>query len=195
MAAFKGHDEIAIEGHNIKLGRGGIREIDSSCRPSSSSPEGAIPNCAAGRRWRRLKDLAEGGWISRDATRDLSEAYCFLRAVEIGCKWSRMSRPTRCPPSATRSTALRAFLGRMGAMPSRARCSTPAQGAAALRAAVRDAPAAEPRAARWPFPAEKDAVETLDKLAAMGFRRPVEASQAVRRWLGRNWRALSSRSS
>ena len=28
MAAYKGHDEIAIEGHNIKLGRGGIREIE-----------------------------------------------------------------------------------------------------------------------------------------------------------------------
>src|SRR5213075_2218025 len=28
MAAYKGHDAIAIEGHNIKLGRGGIREIE-----------------------------------------------------------------------------------------------------------------------------------------------------------------------
>ena len=28
MHAFRGHDEIAVEGHNIKLGRGGIREIE-----------------------------------------------------------------------------------------------------------------------------------------------------------------------
>ncbi|MBN8919723.1 MAG: bifunctional [glutamine synthetase] adenylyltransferase/[glutamine synthetase]-adenylyl-L-tyrosine phosphorylase, partial [Rhizobiales bacterium] len=26
--AYRGHDEIAIEGHNVKLGRGGIREIE-----------------------------------------------------------------------------------------------------------------------------------------------------------------------
>src|SRR5262249_13289561 len=26
--AYRGHDEIAVEGHNIKLGRGGIREIE-----------------------------------------------------------------------------------------------------------------------------------------------------------------------
>src|SRR5260370_27554664 len=25
---YRGHDEIAVEGHNIKLGRGGIREIE-----------------------------------------------------------------------------------------------------------------------------------------------------------------------
>ena len=26
--AYRGHGEIAVEGHNIKLGRGGIREIE-----------------------------------------------------------------------------------------------------------------------------------------------------------------------
>ncbi|WP_164076680.1 hypothetical protein, partial [Stenotrophomonas maltophilia] len=26
--AFRGHDALAVEGHNIKLGRGGIREIE-----------------------------------------------------------------------------------------------------------------------------------------------------------------------
>src|SRR5207249_5031208 len=26
--AYRGHDQIAVEGHNIKLGRGGIREIE-----------------------------------------------------------------------------------------------------------------------------------------------------------------------
>ncbi len=28
MNAYKGHSEIAVEGHNVKLGRGGIREIE-----------------------------------------------------------------------------------------------------------------------------------------------------------------------
>src|SRR5262249_11062532 len=26
--AYRGHDQIAVEGHNIKLGRGGIREVE-----------------------------------------------------------------------------------------------------------------------------------------------------------------------
>ena len=33
--AYKGHGEIAIEGQNLKLGRGGIREIEFSCKRSS----------------------------------------------------------------------------------------------------------------------------------------------------------------
>jgi len=33
--AVKGHRDIAVGGHNIKLGRGGIREIEFFARPSS----------------------------------------------------------------------------------------------------------------------------------------------------------------
>src|SRR5439155_27106274 len=53
-----------------------------------------------------------------------------------------------------------------------------------------DAPAAEASRRALAFPPDKDATETLDKLATMGFRRPVEASQAVRRWLAGEYRSL-----
>jgi len=43
-----------------------------------------------------------------------------------------------------------------------------------------DAPAAEASRRALAFPPDKDDTETLDKLAAMGFRRPLEVSQAVR---------------
>src|SRR5262249_10373749 len=46
-----------------------------------------------------------------------------------------------------------------------------------------DAPALAARRHALSFPPEGDSRETLDGLAAMGFRRPVEASAAVRRWL------------
>src|SRR5258708_9977481 len=57
-----------------------------------------------------------------------------------------------------------------------------------------DAPAAEASRRALAFPADKDAVETLDKLAAMGFRRPVESSQAVRRCLAGSYRPLTGTS-
>ncbi len=40
--AFRGHDVVAVEGHNVKLGRGGIREIEFFVQTSSSLPAGAI---------------------------------------------------------------------------------------------------------------------------------------------------------
>src|SRR5438045_9611184 len=53
-----------------------------------------------------------------------------------------------------------------------------------------DAPAAEASRRALSFPSEKDDPETLDKLAAMGFRRPLEVSNAVRRWLAGEYRSL-----
>ena len=53
-----------------------------------------------------------------------------------------------------------------------------------------DAPAAEASRRALKFPPSTDDTETLDKLAAMGFRRPLEVSQAVRRWLSGEYRSL-----
>ena len=36
--AYRGHGDIAVEGHNIKLGRGGIREIEFFAQTNSSLP-------------------------------------------------------------------------------------------------------------------------------------------------------------
>ena len=55
-----------------------------------------------------------------------------------------------------------------------------------------DAPAAEASRRALAFPADKDDTDTLDKLAAMGFRRPLEVSQTVRRWLAGEYRSLKS---
>jgi [glutamine synthetase] adenylyltransferase / [glutamine synthetase]-adenylyl-L-tyrosine phosphorylase len=53
-----------------------------------------------------------------------------------------------------------------------------------------EAPAAEASRRALAFPPDKDDTETLDKLAAIGFRRPLEVSHAVRRWLGGAYRSL-----
>ena len=54
------------------------------------------------------------------------------------------------------------------------------------------APAAEASRRALVFPTAKDDTETLDKLVAMGFRRPLEVSHAVRRWLSGEYRSLRS---
>jgi glutamate-ammonia-ligase adenylyltransferase len=55
-----------------------------------------------------------------------------------------------------------------------------------------DAPKADASRRALSFPPDKDDTATLDKLAAMGFHRPLEVSTAVRRWLSGEYRALKS---
>jgi glutamate-ammonia-ligase adenylyltransferase len=193
MAAYKGHDEIAIEGHNIKLGRGGIREIEFFVQTQQLIAGGRHPELRERRTLTTLEDLAKGGWISRDAARDLAEAYRFLREVEHRLQMVADEQTHTLPDERDELERFARFLG-----------FADRDGFAAvliehLRKVQRhyarlfeDAPAAEASRRALSFPPEKDDTETLDKLSAMGFRRPLEVSHMVRRWLAGEYRSLKS---
>jgi len=80
--AFKGHGAIAVEGHDIKLGRGGIRDVEFFAQTQQLIAGGRHPELRTRGTLETLKQLARGGWIAADAERDLSEAYLFLRRIE-----------------------------------------------------------------------------------------------------------------
>ena len=80
--AFKGHGAIAVAGHDIKLGRGGIRDIEFFAQTHQLIAGGRHPELRTKGTVETLERLAEGGWISTQAVQDLSRAYRFLRRVE-----------------------------------------------------------------------------------------------------------------
>jgi len=80
--AFKGHGAIAVEGHDIKLGRGGIRDIEFFAQTQQLIAGGRHPELRTRGTIETLKGLAAGGWIAPEAARELTEAYLFLRRIE-----------------------------------------------------------------------------------------------------------------
>ena len=80
--AYKGHGAIAVEGHDIKLGRGGIRDIEFFAQTQQLIAGGRHPELRSRGTIETLERLAEGGWIAKEAASDLTEAYLFLRRVE-----------------------------------------------------------------------------------------------------------------
>lgn len=78
----KGHAEIAIRGHNVKLGRGGIREIEFFVQTQQLIAGGRNPLLRERATLKMLGYLAELGWIDHDISRELKSRYCFLRDVE-----------------------------------------------------------------------------------------------------------------
>ena len=120
----------------------------------------------------------------------MKAAYRFLRKVEHRLQMVDDEQTQTLPAEREGLERFARFLGfaeprrlrRGAARPSR-------QGAAALRAAVReDAAGAERPALR--FPPDADDRETLDRLAELGFRKPLEASAMVRHWLAGGYRSL-----
>ncbi|MEJ2118005.1 MAG: bifunctional [glutamine synthetase] adenylyltransferase/[glutamine synthetase]-adenylyl-L-tyrosine phosphorylase, partial [Alphaproteobacteria bacterium] len=80
--AHKGHAEIAIEGHNLKLGRGGIREIEFFVQTQQLIAGGRQPDLRVRGTLTALEKLAERGWITGETATEMGEAYHFLRGLE-----------------------------------------------------------------------------------------------------------------
>ena len=80
--AYRGHGDIAVEGHNIKLGRGGIREIEFFAQTQQLIAGGRHSELRGRETVATLAALAAGGWIDAAARDALTAAYYFLRRVE-----------------------------------------------------------------------------------------------------------------
>jgi [glutamine synthetase] adenylyltransferase / [glutamine synthetase]-adenylyl-L-tyrosine phosphorylase len=189
--AYRGHAEIAVEGHNIKLGRGGIREIEFFVQTQQLIAGGRHPELRERETLVTLGTLAEGGWIDASARADLDAAYRFLRVVENRLQMVADEQTHTLPtdPGALDRFARFAGFADRDAF------------AAALLEHLRNvqrhyatlfenAPVLQPEQQALAFPADTDDPVTLDKLSEMGFQKPLEASARVRGWLAGGPRSL-----
>ena len=191
--AYKGHGEIAIEGHNVKLGRGGIREIEFFVQTQQLIAGGRHPELRGRDTLAMLKVLADGGWISAQARDELAAAYDFLRRVEHRLQMVADEQTQTLPADLEDMERFARFLG------FESRDAFAKVLAGHLRTVQRHygqlfeavpAPAGEERALT--FPKDGDDEETLNRLSTMGFRQPLQISAGIRHWLSGGYRSLKS---
>ena len=82
MQTFRGQSEIAVEGHNVKVGRGGIREIEFFAQTQQLIAGGRHPELRVRPTLEALNVLASSNWITFEGRDELTAAYEFLRRVE-----------------------------------------------------------------------------------------------------------------
>ena len=181
--AYRGHDQIAVEGHNIKLGRGGIREIEFFAQTQQLIAGGRHPELRTKETLRTLDVLAAGGWIGEGVRDDLDAAYRFLRAVENRLQMVGDEQTHTLPPDREALERFARFAGFAD------RDAFADALVAHLRTVQRhyatlfeSAPGVEAGHRVLLFPPDADDKETLDRLTEMGFRHPLEVSALVRRW-------------
>ncbi len=78
----RGHSEIAVAGHDIKLGRGGIREVEFFVQTQQLIYGGRRPALRGRKTLAMLEELRAGNWITVEAAKELAVAYRFLRTLE-----------------------------------------------------------------------------------------------------------------
>jgi glutamate-ammonia-ligase adenylyltransferase len=80
--AHRGGAQIAVNGHNIKLGRGGIREIEFFCQTQQLIWGGRIPELRDRGTVATLEGLTRIERIDRQTAEEMVKAYNFLRRLE-----------------------------------------------------------------------------------------------------------------
>ncbi len=182
--AYKGHGDIAVEGHNIKLGRGGIREIEFFVQTQQLIAGGRNPRLRGRETLGTLTMLAEGQWIDAQAKIELTAAYLFLREVEHRLQMVADEQTHTLPSEREGLDRFARFAGFPGRDDFAATLLTHLTAVQRHYARLFEDAAAQAALQRGlVFPPDHNERETMDKLVAMGFHHPVEASDIVRRWL------------
>ncbi|MEM6666870.1 MAG: bifunctional [glutamine synthetase] adenylyltransferase/[glutamine synthetase]-adenylyl-L-tyrosine phosphorylase, partial [Pseudomonadota bacterium] len=109
--AVKGFGAIAVPGHNVKLGRGGIREIEFFSQTQQLIAGGRAPQLRAPTTRGALGALTDAGWIEANARDTLYRAYRLLRAIEHRLQMRRDEQTHTLPTSDTELDAFSAFCG------------------------------------------------------------------------------------
>ena len=192
IQAHKGAGRIAVEGHDIKIGRGGIREVEFFAQTQQLIWGGRLRQLRVGATCPALRVLAEAGRIDPDTAETLIAGYRFLRQVEHRLQMRDDAQTHRLPADHDGVARLAVFLGYQGyddfAADLRARLGSVERHYAEL---FEEAPSlAGP--GNLVFTGAEDDPDTLATLARLGFAEPALVAAAVRAWHHGQMRATRS---
>lgn len=180
--AVKGHDQITVPGHDLKVGRGGIREIEFFVQTQQLVYGGRRANLRGSRTLDMLAELAREGWVTPEAAAELDRAYRFLRDLEHRVQMINDEQTQKLPKNEDELTSLARLAGftRSGLDKAVVReMRIVERHYARLFEAV---PGLASEAGSLVFTGVEDDPETLNTLRRLGFQRPEMVAETVRGW-------------
>ncbi|MGE0626597.1 MAG: bifunctional [glutamine synthetase] adenylyltransferase/[glutamine synthetase]-adenylyl-L-tyrosine phosphorylase, partial [Hyphomicrobiaceae bacterium] len=192
--AHRGFGKIAVADHNIKLGRGGIREIEFFVQTQQLIAGGRQTDLRLPTTLAALARLRERGWITPNVEEELAEAYDFLRAIEHRLQMVADEQTHTLPVEPDALDRFARFAGFAGrdelAVALLERLERVQTHYAAL---FEDSPELTGKGHNLVFAGETDDPATLETLARLGFSQPAQVIAVVRGW--HHGRAAAVRSS
>ncbi|MFO1127383.1 MAG: bifunctional [glutamine synthetase] adenylyltransferase/[glutamine synthetase]-adenylyl-L-tyrosine phosphorylase [Rhodospirillales bacterium] len=196
--AHRAGDRLRLAGHNIKLGRGGIREIEFFVQTQQLIWGGRLPALRVAETEAALVALADAGKIDSEAVLDLTRAYRFLRRIEHRLQMTNDEQTHTLPTDPVKLRALAVFSGF---------ADVDAFGEAVLATLrtvegyygelFQDSPALTATGGgvgdgNLVFTGSEPDPETLETLARLGFANPRLCDSTIRGWHHGRYRAMRS---
>ena len=181
--AVRGHDEIAVAGHDIKLGRGGIREIEFFVQTQQLVFGGRRPALRGQRTLDMLVALHHEGWITPQARDELTDAYRFLRSIEHRLQMVADEQTQRLPSDPEALARFAKFCGFADLKAfEKALCGHAHKIQAHYALLFEEGADLASEVGSLVFTGTADDPETLETLRRLGFRNPEGAAETVRGW-------------
>ena len=191
MQTYRGQTDITVEGHNVKIGRGGIREIEFFAQTQQLIAGGRHPELRVRPTLEALGVLASSNWITSQARDELSAAYQFLRRVEHRLQMIADEQTHSLPEDAEAVARFANFLGyehRAAFAHDLLTHLTIVQGHYAKL--FEGDPTGTAKLPPVDYGAGPEDARLLDHLTTLGFKEPVVVAQTTAHWLAGEYRAF-----
>jgi glutamate-ammonia-ligase adenylyltransferase len=194
IQAFKGHGEVTVPGHDIKVGRGGIREIEFFVQTQQLIAGGRDKRLRIPDTLGALAAFVGTGRLAAKVAAELTEAYRFLRRLEHRLQMIDDEQTHRLPDGEAGLDHIATFLGYADTAVFCRELLGVLDGVrrhyAALFETAPDLGAGP--AGSLVFTGTEDDPETLETLARLGFSEPARVAATVRGWHHGRYRAMRS---
>ncbi len=190
--AHRGFGTIGFRGHDLKVGRGGIREIEFFVQTQQLILGGRHPELRDPRTLVALQSLVDGRWVDAEAGAELARAYRFLRGLEHRLQMVA-DKQTQALPVRDQELALFAsFAGFADVAALGAALGQTLQQVERHYAQLFEAEPDLGAGKQLVFTGTDDDPGTLETLRGMGFKDPAAASTRIRQWHHGHIRATRS---
>ena len=193
--AVRGHEVIKVSGHDIKLGRGGIREIEFFVQTQQLIFAGRRTQLRGSQTLNMLAKLHEDGWITAKARDDLTKAYVELRTIEHRLQMVNDEQTQRLPNDDASLLSFAQFCGfKTSSAFSKHMLKILNIVEYHYARLFESAPMLDSQMGSLVFTGVTDDPETLDTLQKLGFKDAVRAIETIRGWhFGRHSALQSAR--
>lgn len=191
--AFRGLAEVGVAGHNVKLGRGGIREIEFFTQTQQLIAGGRQRELRIRPTLAALRALVERDWIKENVRADLEKSYLYLRRIEHRIQMVADEQTHSLPQANEALEAFSRFAGYQDLEAfSKELLPVFEHVQSHYLALFEDMPNLTPAGGNMVFAGGDDDPGTVEALLAMGYTQPSSILATVRGWHAGRYAAVRS---
>ncbi|MBL8881601.1 MAG: bifunctional [glutamine synthetase] adenylyltransferase/[glutamine synthetase]-adenylyl-L-tyrosine phosphorylase [Hyphomicrobium sp.] len=181
--AHKGIGEISILGQNVKLGRGGIREIEFFVQTQQLIAGGRQPDLRVRDTLGALQALLARGWVQADVAADMEKSYVYLRRLEHRLQMVADEQTQDMPLTQDGLEQIARFSGHRDVATFSAELRDVLETVERHYAGLfEDAPELTSAGSNMVFAGATDDPKTIEELKKLGYSQPDQVLAIVRGW-------------